>query len=132
VLSVQVAISEIVPVWVPLVGEDILTTGGTVSELVIITGTAVAVLPLESVQIALMLWLPFANVPVFSVRECCPPPVNAPAYGFPSSVNCKVLTAKLSEQVAVKVIVPVTVPPTGEDKLTTGAIRSAFSSAKIS
>src|SRR5215469_13637378 len=126
-LAEAVAITLTVPETVePLAGEVIDTVSGVVLVLFTVIDTAglVALFPAASTATAVRLCLPFASVFVFSDCEYAPPLIAAPRL-VPSTWNCTLATATLSEDRAATVIVPETAAPeAGEVIETVGGIVS--------
>jgi hypothetical protein len=111
----------------PVTGELIETVGGVVSDVLLTvmdTAALVALFPEVSVATAVRLCLPLAKVFVFKDCEYGATVLAAPTLA-PSTWNCTLATATLSDAVAVTVMVPETLAPaTGELIETVGGVVS--------
>ena len=110
-LSEAVALTVTVPLTVALfAGEVIDTVGGVVSLLLTVTFTPalVVLLPAESFATAVSVWLPF-ETDVLLHEKLYGEFVSAVPTFAPSTCNCTLATATLSEAVALTETVPLTV-----------------------
>src|SRR5580700_8228874 len=112
----------------PEAGEVMETLGGVVSVLLTVMETTelVALLPAVSMATAVRECLPLVSVPVLRDAEYGTLVLRAPKFE-PSTWNCTLAIATLSEALAVTVMVPETVAPeAGEVMETLGGVVSVL------